>query len=193
MSSTATPRPRRHVALPDPDFVHPEVVAPETGSARAARYVGAALRISLGWIFLWAFLDKTFGLGFATERGSSWLNGGSPTEGFLSFGTQGPFAGAFQSLAGYAVVDWAFMLGLLGIGVALVLGIGVRIAAVSGALMMVLMWAAALWPANNPFMDDHLIYAGLLAMLALSHAGRTLGLGARWEATSLVQKNRWLV
>lgn len=193
MSSTAVPRPGRHLSMPDPNFVHPEVMAPESRSARAARYVGAGLRISLGWIFLWAFIDKLFGLGFATEKASSWLNGGSPTEGFLSFGTQGPFAGAFQALAGYAIVDWTFMLGLLGIGAALMLGVGVRIAAVSGALMMVLMWAAALWPANNPFMDDHLIYAGLLIMLALSSAGRTFGLGARWEATTLVQKNRWLV
>ncbi|MDP9822217.1 DoxX family protein [Nocardioides massiliensis] len=193
MSSTAVPRPGRHLDMPDPNFVHPEVVAPETRSAKAARYIGAGLRISLGWVFLWAFLDKLFGLGFATERASSWLNGGSPTEGFLSFGTQGPLAGTFQSLAGYAIVDWTFMIGLLGIGAALILGIGVRVAAVSGALMMVLMWAAALWPANNPFMDDHLIYAGLLAMLALSYSGRPLGLGARWESTTLVKKNRWLV
>lgn len=193
MSSTAIPRRGSHTAMPDPNFVHPELLAPESRSAKAARYVGAGLRISLGWIFLWAFIDKLFGLGFATERASSWLNGASPTEGFLSFGTQGPLAGTFQSLAGSAIIDWVFMLGLLGIGAALILGIGMRVAAVSGALMMVMMWAAALWPANNPFMDDHLVYAGLLAMLALSYSGRTFGLGARWEATPLVQKFRWLV
>ena len=52
------------------------------------------------------------------------------------------------------------MLGLLGIGVALILGIGMRVAAVAGALLLVLMWTAVLPPENNPFMDDHLIYAG---------------------------------
>ncbi|MFC3824299.1 hypothetical protein ACFOSO_37505, partial [Planomonospora venezuelensis] len=31
-----------------------------------AAYAWAAARIALGWVFLWAFADKTFGLGFAT-------------------------------------------------------------------------------------------------------------------------------
>jgi thiosulfate dehydrogenase (quinone) large subunit len=34
----------------------------------AARKVWAATRISLGFVFLWAFLDKAFALGFATGR-----------------------------------------------------------------------------------------------------------------------------
>lgn len=53
-------------------------------------HVWAVLRISLGWIFLWAFLDKTFGLGAATESDNAWVDGGSPTEGYLSFATRGP-------------------------------------------------------------------------------------------------------
>ena len=52
------------------------------------------------------------------------------------------------------------MLGLAGIGIALIAGIGMRIAAVAGGLLLVLMWTAVLPPENNPFMDDHLIYAG---------------------------------
>ena len=71
------------------------------------------LRIMLGWIFLWPFLDKLFGWGFATEAGQGWLQGGSPTAGFLQFGTKGPLAEYFQSLAGQAWVDWLFMAGLL--------------------------------------------------------------------------------
>ena len=43
--------------------------------------------------------------------------------------------------------------------------------------MLVLMWAAELPLANNPFMDDHLIYAIVLVGLALAGAGTTLGLG----------------
>jgi len=195
MNVHTTPRGQRHGSdsLADPSRVQSELVAAETPGTRAARYVGAVLRISLGWIFLWAFIDKLFGLGFATERDASWINGGSPTEGFLAFGTSGPFADAFQNLAGHTIVDVVFMVGLAGIGLALMLGIGVRVAAVSGALMMVLMWAAALWPANNPFMDDHLIYAGLLVMLALLDSGRTLGLGGAWARLPLVQRHRWLV
>lgn len=157
-----------------------------------AAYVWAGLRIALGWVFLWAFLDKTFGLGFATEREAAWLEGGSPTEGFLAFGTKGPFADFYQGMAGAAFADWLFMLGLLGIGIALILGIGMRIAAVTGALLLVLMWTAALWPENNPFMDDHLVYAGLLIGLALTRAEDTLGLGKTWGDLPIVKKHPWL-
>ncbi len=94
----------------------------------------AVTRLGLGFVFLWAFLDKTFGLGKATPAEKSWLNGGSPTRGFLS-SVEGPFAGVFNGLAGNVVADWLFMAGLAGIGIALIAGIGMRIAAVSGVLM----------------------------------------------------------
>jgi thiosulfate dehydrogenase (quinone) large subunit len=175
----------------------------EITTPTAARRVWALTRISIGFVFLWAFLDKAFALGFATGRaedgtidlfapGAAWFNGGSPTEGFLTFGTKGPFASFFQSFAGNPVADALFMIGLLGIGLALILGVGMRIAAASGALMLILMWAAALLPENNPFMDDHLVYALVLIGLALVHAGDTWGLGARWRATELVQRYPFL-
>jgi thiosulfate dehydrogenase [quinone] large subunit len=175
-----------------PGAVAPKGHAAETRQQVAARYVWAGLRIALGWIFLWAFLDKVFGWTFATESENAWVNGGSPTEGFLTFGTTGPFAGFYQDLAGTALADVLFMVGLAGIGVALLAGIGTRIAAASGALLMVLMWSAALPPENNPFMDDHLIYAGLLVGLALVHAGDTLGLGKYWARLPLVSRQPWL-
>jgi thiosulfate dehydrogenase [quinone] large subunit len=155
-------------------------------------YVWAGLRIALGWVFLWAFLDKTFGLGFATEREAAWIEGGSPTEGFLAFGTKGPFADFYQGMAGAAFADWLFMLGLLGIGLALIIGIGMRVAAAAGALLLVLMWTAALWPENNPFMDDHLVYAGLLIGLAFARAEDTLGFGRAWGGLPVVKKHTWL-
>ena len=65
----------------------------ETTRQRAARYVLAGTRIALGWIFLWAFLDKLFGLGHETATKNAWINGGSPTKGFLAFGATGPFQG----------------------------------------------------------------------------------------------------
>jgi thiosulfate dehydrogenase [quinone] large subunit len=105
----------------------------------------ALARLATGFVFLWAFLDKAFGFGYATPSEQAWVNGGSPTEGFLSRVDVGPFADTFQSWAGAAWADWLFMLGLLGVGLALVLGVAVRLAAVSGAVMMLLMWAAE-WP-----------------------------------------------
>ena len=58
------------------------------------RYLLAGIRLALGWIFLWAFLDKAFGLGHDTTAAKSWVNGGSPTKGFLGSATTGPFAGS---------------------------------------------------------------------------------------------------
>lgn len=152
----------------------------------------ALLRILMGWIFLWAFVDKLFGLGFSTAAADAWIRGGSPTAGFLTHATSGPFAPVYQAMAGNPVVDALFMFGLLGIGFALILGIGLRVAAVAGATLMVLMYLASLTPANNPVVDDHIVYAVLLVLLAMFHAGRTWGLGKRWETKPVVQHHRWL-
>ena len=149
---------------------------------------GGLARIALGWVFLWAFLDKTFGLGYATESKDAWIDGGSPTFGFLSFGAAGPFKGVYNGIAGDAWADWLFMLGLLAIGVALILGVFMNLAAAAGALLLILMWTAVLPPENNPMIDDHIVYALTLGLLATLGAGRWLGLGHRWEKTPLVQK-----
>lgn len=189
--------------LPDINLVHPEVVAPETRSGRAFRYVFAVTRISLGWVFLWAFLDKTFALGFATgvdsETGAvdrfgpaAWVNGGDPTVGFLTYGTKGPFAEFFQGLAGSTLITWLYMIGMLCIGLALIFGITMRIAAVAGVLMMAFIYAAQMLPTNNPVVDQHVIYALLFVALPLASAGHTLGLGKRWEKIPIVTRNGFL-
>jgi len=188
--STTTELPERatrHQATP------PDTTFSVTGrTATATRYLLAGIRIALGWVFLWAFLDKLFGLGRSTPAANAWLDGGSPTAGFLGKAATGPFSGFYHSIAGNVVVDVLFMTALLGIGMALLLGIGMRIAAAAGAVLTVLMWTAVLPPANNPFMDDHLIYAAVLVLLALLGAGNTWGLGRRWAATPLVRRNTWL-
>jgi thiosulfate dehydrogenase [quinone] large subunit len=163
----------------------------EPRSATVARYMLAGIRMTLGFIFLWAFLDKMFGLGFATDPARSWLNGGNPTYGFLG-SSKGPFSGFFHAIAGTDVANVLFMGGLLAIGTALILGIAMRLAAAGGVLLTVMMWAAVLPPTSNPIMDDHLIYAAVLIVLALLGAGNTAGLGRAWAATSLVQRATWL-
>ena len=163
-----------------------------------ARRVLAALRIAFGLTFLWAFLDKTFALGFHTgydQTGqldrfgdAAWINGGSPTEGFLAFGADGPFKGLYNSIAGSPIVDVLFMLGLLGIGLALTFGFGMRIATVAGVTMYVLMWTVVMPPENHPFLDEHVLGALTIAVLGLYHAGDTWGLGDRMAKLSLVQR-----
>ena len=170
--------------------------APVTSSAQTGskvlRYVAAAIRLSLGWVFLWAFVDKLFGLGHETKNAQAWIHGGSPTLGFLKFGAKGPFADFYHSIAGATWADWLFMIGLAGIGVALITGIAMRIAAASGALMLVLMWTVVLPPANNPFMDDHLVYALVLILLAVMGAGRFVGFGGAWARLAIVQRYPFL-
>ncbi len=155
------------------------------------RYVWVAVRLSLAWTFIWPFFDKLVGLGHETATADSWINGGNPTLGFLS-NAVGPFSGMYQSIAGEGIVNVLFMVGLIVIGVGLLLGIYMRFACGAGALMLLLMWSASLPPANNVFMDDHIIYALVLVGLALVGAGRTFGLGRSWEKTSLVRDNTWL-
>jgi Family of unknown function (DUF6081) len=91
-------------AGPDAPFAicSPSLDVPVEDEARAysARHLMAVTRIALGWVFLcialgwvfpWAFLDKAFGLGFATERADAWINGGSPTFACLNFATEGKY------------------------------------------------------------------------------------------------------
>ncbi len=172
-------------ALPAPPVQWRE---PETREHAAARYLAAVTRLALGFVFLWAFLDKLFGFGRSTPSARSWLNGGSPTTGYLS-SLEGAYADTFQRLAGHAWVDWLFMAGLLGIGAAVMLGIGLRLAAASGVVMLVFMWAASLPLDTNPFIDEHLIYAVVLVVLALTQAGDTLGLGRLWSRVPAVQRH----
>ncbi|MDH5225382.1 MAG: hypothetical protein OEW46_11510 [Actinomycetota bacterium] len=173
------------------------------------------LRLAMGWTFLWAFLDKAFALGFSTgrvvneETGAStidffgdaaWINGGSPTAGVLGFATKGPFTDFYQTITGFqmtdvgptsaAWVDWVYMLSMLAIGLALVLGIGVKLASIGGIAWMAIFYTAtAIWPEHNPFMDDHIVGALVLGALIFANAGIYLGLGKVWQRTELVQKH----
>ena len=181
-------------------------VTPATRSGETEERGGifwGLLRITIGWVFLWAFLDKLLGLGFATGRNEetgvvdyfgpdSWLEGGSPTSGFLEFGlhTKEPFTGFYSDLAGQGWVDWIYMISMLLIGLCLVLGIMTRLAAIGGIVWMILFYtSSAIWPENNPFIDDHIIYAIALAGIAYVGAGRYLGLGRQWERLGIVSRN----
>lgn len=168
---------------------------------RTARQGLAVLRIGFGLTFLWAFFDKLLALGFATgknpETGAvdrfgpdAWINDGNPTFGFLTFGVpeDNPFRETFNSIAGDAWTNWLFMAGLLGIGLALTFGVGIRIAAVTGAILYLLMWVASMPLENNPVIDDHLLGAVALVVFALTLAGDTWGMGKAWAKTHLVRR-----
>jgi thiosulfate dehydrogenase [quinone] large subunit len=169
----------------------------------AARRALGALRIGFGLTFLWAFFDKFLALGYATgvnpETGAvdrfgpdAWVNGGSPTFGFLTFGVpaDNPFREFFNGLAGDTWVNWLFMLSLLGIGLALTFGVGMRMAAAGGMVLYLMMWVASLPLENNPVLDEHLLGALSLLVLATTLSGDTWGLGKVWARTGLVRRHQ---
>lgn len=148
----------------------------------------AVLRIAFGLTFLWAFVDKLFGLGYSTKSADSWLNGGSPTAGFLTFGAKGPFKGFYNSIGGDPWVDILFMAALLALGAALTLGIGMRLAGMGGTVLYLMMWTVSLPPETNPVLDDHILGAISLTVLALTQAGHTWGFGEWWAGRSMARR-----
>ncbi len=186
----------------------PKVHAPSTSSTMAATATEASvagralalLRIGVGFTFLWAFVDKTFGFNYATPSAKSWINGGSPTKGFLSGVETGPFQSFYHSIAGTWWANTFFMLGLLGIGVALILGVGLRAAAVAGTILLLMMWFAEFPLAQhtatgdatgspNPLVDAHVMDALALIVVAATNAGTTWGLGRMWARLPFVQQH----
>lgn len=166
------------------------LTTPDTTAARML----ALCRILLGVVFLWPALDKSFGLGYATPPEAAWLlTGTSPTAGYLGHVT-GPLGGFFGGLAN-PVSDVLFVAGMAATGLALLLGIGLRVAAVSGALLMGLLWLSA-WPftpgSTNPVVDTHVVYGTLGVTLAVARAGDVWGLGRAWADSGVPGSRTWL-
>jgi len=187
----------------------PTTVSTLTGHKLGWTFLSLA-RISIGFIFLWAFFDKLLGLGFSTCRtvaedatftidafcDKAWINGGHVTEGYLVYGgnPNSPFNDFYVSLGAQRWTDWAFMLALLGVGSALMLGIGTKVALFAGPALLVMMYTTQMWPSTNPILDDHLVQALAIIGIVLVELGhQAIGLGKWWRKLSLVQKNRWLV
>ncbi len=191
-----------------------EMMHEEPVRTRGLQRVFGVLRIAMGWTFLWAFLDKAFGLGFATGRNAetgaitffgndAWIHGGSPTAGVVGFALKGPFKGTIQSITGYemtqagphvaAWVDWLYMGTLLAIGVALILGIATKLAAIGGIAWLATFYlATAIWPEHNPFLDDHIVEIMVLVGVLLANAGRYYGLGKAWQKLGFVKDRQYL-
>ena len=135
---------------------------------RALPAIVVGLRLTMGWIFVWAGFDKLI-------RGFS-------AEGFLLHATKGPLAGTFQSVAdngaALATIEQLVIWGEILIGIALIFGVLTRFAAFWGATMMLLFYLAQLPPEHNPFMEYYLIYALVLGALGALGAGRIMGLDA---------------
>ena len=174
--------------------------SPEYSRAKSAALIG--LRLVLGFEFLWAFLDKTFGFGYSTPSAKAWIHGGSPTKGFLDHVASGPLQGTFHSISGAQWADWLFMAGLLGIGVAFMLGVALRPAAICGVLLLAMMWFAT-WPlakfaggqptgSVNPFVDGHVISALGMIVVAVFVTTSSGYLGRLWAKLTPIADRTWL-
>lgn len=106
--------------------------------------------------------------------------------GYLKSST-GPLADFFKSLGGNATADQLVMWGLTLGGLALVLGVGTRIASAGLALMMALFYLSHFPPtAPNWYVEDHVIYVLALAVLVAFGAGKV------WCLSKFVKLPTWL-
>lgn len=138
--------------------------------------------------------DASFSIDVMCEK--AWLNGGHVTEGYLVYGgnPNSPFHDFFVDLGGQRWTDWIFMVGLLAIGLALMLGIGTKVGAWTGMAMLVFMYLTQMWPSTNPVLDDHLVYSlALIGIVYVELRGQAIGLGPWWRKLAIVKQNPWLV
>jgi thiosulfate dehydrogenase [quinone] large subunit len=99
------------------------------------------------------------------------------------------FTGFFQSLTQPSVlplINFVNEWGLTLLGISLILGVFVRISAPLGAVLMLLYYFPVLngwYPNAHSFIvDDHIIYAVVLLVLAAYNAGSVWGLGMRMKS-----------
>ncbi len=159
----------------------------------------ALLRVTAGVVMLWAGLEKLIG-----------TPGGFNVAGFFKFGTSGSLAWPFVSgepakdavfnplhsfwvdLAGNAAAVQAInvlvVTGELAIGIALILGLATRFAAICGALMMGLFFLAT-WDFAYGIVNQQLTYLVVFLTIAGLGAGKYYGLDAAVGETKFAEEH----
>lgn len=151
-------------------------------------YILSVLRIVFGFMMLWAFFDKLLGLGMLTTPEAAIINGGSPTEYYLTELVSGVFADFWHVLAGNHLVDFLLMAGLLLVGIALIAGIASKLATVGMCVMMGLMYTLSVPPSDNPLVDYHIAYIlGMIAVYCLGGFDR-LSVNGWWSGLGMVRR-----
>lgn len=127
-----------------------------------------AMRITMGWFFFYAGITKVLDPAWTA---AGYLAGAKTFTGFYLWLAQ-PGIMPF--------VDFTNKWGLTLLGISLILGLGVRLSSVSGALLMALYYLPILdFPYPNPhafIVDEHIIYITVLLFFAATSAGRVWGL-----------------
>ncbi len=126
-----------------------------------------ALRIAMGWMYFYAGITKVID--------PTWT-----AEGYIKGAKN--FTWFFQWLLSpqiLPVVNFLNEWGLTLLGVSLILGIGVRLSSILGAILMMMYYVALPFPypnAHSLVVDEHMIYTAVLLFFAAVRAGRTGGL-----------------
>ena len=126
------------------------------------------LRIATGWMMFYAGITKV-------------LNPEWSAAGYLK--SARAFVDFYQWLTNpglLPIVNFVNKWGLTLLGISLILGIGVRLSSILGSILMLLYYFPILdFPYPNPhsfLVDEHIIYAFVLLLLASLRAGRVWGL-----------------
>lgn len=129
------------------------------------------LRVSLGWLFFYAGITKVLDPEWSA---AGYLKGAKTFSGLYQWLFSPELIGITNFLN-----EW----GLTLIGISLILGVGVRVSGVLGAVMMFLYYFPVLqfpYVGQHSFVvDEHIVYAFSLLVLAFSNAGRVWGLEGR--------------
>lgn len=142
------------------------------------------LRLVMGGMILFAGLGK-----FAAVPGGEAFN----AAGYLaSRDAASPLSGMFSAMAGNAVlmdiVNVVVPVTQVLIGLALIAGIFVRLAALGGAMQMMMFYLGG-WDGNwLGLFDNTLIYAVVFLAIGAFAAGRILGLDKHVEQLEIVQR-----
>jgi thiosulfate dehydrogenase (quinone) large subunit len=145
-----------------------------------AKYLLVALRVALGWLMFYAGITKVMDPDWSAA-------------GYLTHASS--FPGFFASLADSSIlpcINFVNEWGLTLLGVSLILGIGVRLSGVLGAVLMLMYYLPVLdFPMageHSYIVDEHIIYALVLLYLSSVRAGRTMGLES-WFGRTFFSKS----
>ena len=129
------------------------------------------LRITMGWMMFYAGITKVLNPKWSAEF---YLKGAKTLPDLFAW---------FMQPGILPIINFVNEWGLTLLGISLILGIGVRLSSILGALLMMMYYFPILdFPYPNPhayIVDEHIIYALVLLYLAAVRAGRVMGL-ERW-------------
>lgn len=134
------------------------------------------LRVSLGWLFFYAGITKVLDPAWSA---AGYLKGAKMLVPLFNWFLQPNILPTTNFLN-----EW----GLTLIGVALILGVFVRLSSILGALLMLLYYIPLGFPYPNPHslvVDEHVIYIFALFVLGSLKAGRVMGL-ENWCSNLLI-------